>query len=406
MSNDPAGAGAAGGRGTGPFLWSLSLAQLVSWGILFYSIAVFFVPMREELGWSKAVVSGGITIGLVSSGIFAPWVGAQIDRGNAWPVLTGGSVLGSAAVLAWAFVETPLGFWAACVAMGAAMACTLYEPGFAVLSRTLGDDAPRGILKMTLVGGFASTVFIPLAHALVGAVGWRHAVIVLAATNLLVPAAIHAVMLSPRHSPPPRAPQRFATADISTRAAIGDIRFWGLLVAFSAYNIAFTAMTFHFLPMLEERGVSRDAGVALFTLIGPLQVTGRLLLFSRGGGVAARPVGRGIFAISAPLFLLAVAAGADLLMLAAFVAVYGVVNGISTVIRGTIVRDIFGARNYGAISGSMTMPTTFARAAGPAIGAMLWSLGNDYAAMLAGLAAISVLGAVSFWHATRRPADG
>jgi len=101
VSADKGRAGAAGGRGTGLFLWSLSLAQLVSWGILFYSIAVFFVPMREELGWSKAVVSGGITIGLVSSGIFAPWVGAQVDRGNAWPVLTGGSVLGSAAVLAW-----------------------------------------------------------------------------------------------------------------------------------------------------------------------------------------------------------------------------------------------------------------------------------------------------------------
>jgi MFS family permease len=223
VSADPAPADAAGGRGTGLFLWSLSLAQLVSWGILFYSIAVFFVPMREELGWSKAVVSAGITIGLVSSGIFAPWVGAQIDRGNAWPVLTGGSILGSAAVLAWAFVATPLAFWAVCFAMGAAMACTLYEPGFAVLSRTLGDDAPRGILKMTLVGGFASTVFIPLAHVLVEAVGWRDAVLALAAANLLLPAAIHATMLSPRFSPPPRAPRRLATADISTRAAIADL---------------------------------------------------------------------------------------------------------------------------------------------------------------------------------------
>jgi MFS family permease len=124
------------------------------------------------------------------------------------------------------------------------------------------------------------------------------------------------------------------------------------------------------------------------------------------GGIAARPVGRAIFAVAAPLFLLAVVAGADLGMLALFVAVYGVVNGISTVIRGTIVRDIFGARNYGAISGSMTMPTTFARAGGPAIGAMLWSIGQDYAAMLAGLAAVSFLGAIAFWHATRHDAGG
>jgi hypothetical protein len=85
------------------------------------------------------------------------------------------------------------------------------------------------------------------------------------------------------------------------------------------------------------------------------------------------------------------------------VAVYGAVNGISTVVRGTIVRDIFGSRNYGAISGALTLPTTLARAAGPAIGAMLWSLDGSYAPMLVGMAAIGGLGAAGYWAATRQP---
>jgi MFS family permease len=385
----------------GVFLWSLSLAQLVSWGITFYSIAVFVVPMRDELGWSRTALSTGITIGLVVSGLCAPWVGAQIDRGRAWPVMTGGSVLGSAAVAAWAFVSTPLEFWAVSVAMGVAMSCTLYEPGFAVLSRTMGDDAPRGILKMTLVGGFASTVFVPLAHLLVEAGGWRQAVLILAVVNLVLSAGIHAVVLAPSFAPRDGAPSRRAVADASPRSAIADRRFWALLGAFAAYNVAFTAMTFHFLPLLEERGVERDAGVLLFMLIGPLQVAGRLLLFSRGGGIDSRRIGRGVFGASAPLFLLAALAGADMVLLVLFVAVYGVVNGISTVVRGTVVRDIFGARNYGAISGALTLPTTLARAAGPAIGAMLWSLDGSYAPMLIGLAAIGGLGAAGYWAATR-----
>jgi MFS family permease len=385
------------------FLWSLSTAQLVSWGVTFYSIAVFVVPMRDELGWSKTALGTGITIGLVVSGLFAPWVGVQIDRGRAWPVMTFGSLLGSVAVAAWAFVATPLQFWAVAVALGVAMSCTLYEPGFAVLTRVMGERAPRAILKMTLVGGFASTVFVPLAHLLVEAIGWRPAVLVLAAINLLLSAGIHAVVLAPSRLPSTAAPARRGVEDASARSAIADRRFWALLGAFAAYNVAFTAMTFHFLPLMEERGVGRDAGVLLFTLIGPLQVAGRLLLFSRGGGIDSRRIGRAVFGISAPLFLLAAFAGADLVLLTLFVAVYGAVNGISTVVRGTIVRDIFGSRNYGAISGALTLPTTLARAAGPAIGAMLWSLDGSYAPMLVGMAAIGGLGAAGYWAATRQP---
>ena len=399
----PAG-GTEGGSGTARtevFLWSLSLAQLVSWGILFYSIAVFVVPMREELGWTKTALNTGITIGLVVSGLFAPWVGRQIDRGHAWPIMTFGSILGSLAVAAWAFVTTPVAFWAVSVVIGLAMSCTLYEPGFAVLSHTMGDKAPRAILKMTLVGGLASTAFIPLAHLLVEAIGWRHAVLVLAAINLVLSAGIHAVFLAPGRVPRIASPPRSRVADVSTRAAIADARFWGLLVAFAAYNIAFTAMTFHFLPLLEERQVSRDVGVALFTVIGPLQVTGRLLLFTRGNQIAARGVGRAAFITSVPLFLLAAYAGADLLLFGVFVCVYGIINGISTVVRGTIVRDIFGAQNYGAISGSLTLPSTFARAAGPAIGALIWSIGQVYTPMLITLAAICAVGAIAYWMATR-----
>lgn len=382
------------------FLWSLSLAQLVSWGILFYSIAVFVVPMEDDLGWSKTSLNAGITIGLVASGIFAPWAGAQIDRGNAWLVMTIGSVVGSLAVAAWAFVDAPIAFWLLWIVIGFAMACTLYEPGFAVLTRTMGDQAPRAILKMTLVGGLASTAFIPLAHLLVQILGWRHAVLALAVINLVVSGSIHALMLRPARLPPTRTQAR-SLPSVSTRAALADLRFWGLLIAFAAYNLVFTTMIFHFLPILDERGVTRDTGVALFTLIGPLQVSGRVLLFAGGQMVAARIIGRAVFITAVPLLVLAAVAGSDLVLLTLFVAIYGVINGISTVVRGTIVRDLFGAQSYGAISGSLTLPSNIARAIGPTFGAVLWSIDQSYGPVLLTLAGICAIGAIAYWSATR-----
>lgn len=382
------------------FLWSLSLAQLVSWGILFYSIAVFVVPMEDDLGWTKTSLNAAITIGLVASGLFAPWAGAQIDRGRARMVMTLGSVVGSLAVAGWAFVDTPAVFWLLWIAIGFAMACTLYEPGFAVLTRTMGDQAPRAILKMTLVGGLASTAFIPLGHLLVQWLGWRHAVLCFAIINLAVSGSIHAAMLRPSRMPQD-APHRSPLPSVSARAAFVDLRFWGLLIAFTIYQLVFTTMVFHFLPLLDERGVSRDTGVALFTLIGPLQVAGRLLLFSGGQMLPARNIGRAVFAVAVPLLILAAVAGRDLALLTLFVAIYGVINGISTVVRGTVVRELFGAASYGAISGSMTMPSNIGRAVGPAFGAVLWSLGESYAPVLFALAGLCAVGAIAYWTATR-----
>ena len=61
------------------------------------------------------------------------------------------------------------------------MSAVFYEPGFAVLRHRLGLLTRRGITIMTLVGGFASTVFIPLTHLLIEAYGWRVALLILAA---------------------------------------------------------------------------------------------------------------------------------------------------------------------------------------------------------------------------------
>jgi hypothetical protein len=51
------------------------------------------------------------------------------------------------------------------------MAGVLYEPAFAVITAVFGSDARRGITALTLVGGFASTIFMPVTHLLIAAGG-------------------------------------------------------------------------------------------------------------------------------------------------------------------------------------------------------------------------------------------
>src|SRR3954465_5846909 len=81
---------------------TLAVTETASWGILYYVFSVFLVPMRAELGWSEATLPGAYSLALLVSGIAAPAVGRWIDRrGPRW-LMTSGSLLGVAMVLAWA----------------------------------------------------------------------------------------------------------------------------------------------------------------------------------------------------------------------------------------------------------------------------------------------------------------
>src|SRR5690606_41908741 len=63
-----------------PLVAALSVAQLVSWGTIYYAFAVFVVPMEAELGWSRTALNGALSLGLLTAGLCAYTVGSRIDR--------------------------------------------------------------------------------------------------------------------------------------------------------------------------------------------------------------------------------------------------------------------------------------------------------------------------------------
>ena len=179
------------------FVSALSFTQLISYGTLLYAFALIIEPMERELGWSKSELTAAFSLALTSSAFFAVPVGRLIDRGYGRAVMTGGSVLAALLLALWALTEHYLAFALIWLAMGAAMSSVFYEPGFAVLATRLGLLTRRGITIMTLVGGFASTVFIPLTHLLIEAYGWRVALLILAALNIGICALLHATSIPP-----------------------------------------------------------------------------------------------------------------------------------------------------------------------------------------------------------------
>ncbi len=84
---------------------------------------------------------------------------------------------------------------------------------------------------------------------------------------------------------------------------------------------------------------------------------------------------------------------------AAFAALYGLGNGIMTIVRGTAVSDLIGREGYGAINGTLALPNNFAMAAAPFAVATLWAAWGGYQPVLWAIFAASCLSALAFWLA-------
>jgi MFS family permease len=120
--------------------------------------------MQQELGWSGTALTGAYSLGLLVSGLAAPLAGRWLDRHGPRGLMTLGSVLGTVVLRLWASVEDLWIFYLAWVGIGIAMAATLYEPAFAVLAKWFERGRARALLLVTLTGGLASTMFLPLAY--------------------------------------------------------------------------------------------------------------------------------------------------------------------------------------------------------------------------------------------------
>jgi hypothetical protein len=278
--------------------------------------------------------------------------------------------------------------------LGLAMTMTLYEAAFATLNRKFPTDARKRISTLTLFGGLASTVFWPLTWKLDAALGWRDCYLFYALVQLLVCVPLHALL--GRDAPRPAVSHDESHATL--RDAVREPRFWFLACAFSANTLTFSALSVHLLPLIERHGHTSAFAVAAAAFIGPMQVIGRLLERSCWQRWTPQRVGMLTFAGLPAALATLLLFGREMWAVAVFCLLYGVSNGVLTIVRGTLPRTLYGASNYGAISGAMAGPALLSKAAGPLVGAAIAGAYAGPEPMIALLLGCSVV-AVGFYRA-------
>jgi predicted MFS family arabinose efflux permease len=392
------------------FIAGLGLAQIASWGTLYYSFALIAERMGHDLGLSKPEVYGAATIGLLIASFTALPVGVAIDRGYGRAIMTFGSLLAGLLLLLWSQIASLWPLYPLLAGIGLAQAMTLYDPAFAVVARRYGTEARRGITALTLWGGFASTLFVPLIQWLLNTVDWRSTLVVLGLINIGLCAPLYLGVIDSKVDAPSLAPALATestpplTGQPALRWALGQPAFWGLLVAFTVYYGMFSGLSYHLYSVLLERGLDTTTVVSVIALIGPAQVAGRIVVWRFAERASVRHVGRAVvmaFPLAIALLLLLPPGFASL---AVFAVIYGAANGVITIVRGIAIPEMLTREAYGAINSVLAIPATIARAVSPLGIALLWAATGSYNSVLVATLIGSALVVASFWFAASQPA--
>jgi MFS family permease len=380
-----------------PLVSALGIAQIVSWGTLFYAIGVLGKPMRVELGVSELFLFSAFTAGLLVSGTLAPIMGRQIDRRGGRFVLCTGSLLGVAAMALLAVAVHPAMMVGGWLLAGAAMAACLYDPAFATLSLHTGARYRRAVTALTLFGGFASTVFWPLSHLLLEAWGWRATFAIYAGLHLFLCFPIHRLFVPAHLLGTPGAP---APAEMRS-PGFGDPRLLWLTISFGLATFVFGVIAVHLISLLTTAGLTAAQAVTVSMLVGPMQVAGRIIELGFAGRVRAVTVGLVSFALMLLALVALISVEGFGIAAIVFVVAYGCGNGVLTIVKGTAPVELFGRDGIGGLLGHLSRAGLYAKAVAPASFSALLTFGLTRNAALAALAGISLAGMGSYFAAIR-----
>jgi len=375
----------------------LCVTETVSWGIIYYGFPVMLRPMEAELGFSRAEITGAFSAGLAIAALAGLPVGRWIDRHGARSLMTIGSILATALVVLWALSHSLLALYGVWSLMGLAMAAVLYEPAFAAIVGWFpARHRDRALLAVTIVAGFASTIFMPIEAWLLVRLGWRQSLLVLAAVLAVMTIPIHALVLRrpPHAARRDGAPHRDDRPGVTLSAATRTPVFWVLAAAFFAGNFTTNSVTVHVIPYLTEHGYSPTVAAVVIGWMGAMQVPARVFF----APIAAR-FGHG--GVTAAIFFMQAVAMAQLALvshvptLVPMIIMQGAANGMATLARATAIAAIFGPLHYGSIAGAIALGANGARAFAPVGASLLRDAFGSYEAVFWLMAALLVVAATA-----------
>jgi MFS family permease len=369
-------------------VWAIGCGQLINWGVTYFAFSVLLVPLEQSLNAPRWLVAGAFSLGLLLSALVAPLVGRLADRGHGPIVMQIGGLVAAAALFMWAAVPALWMTYLAWAIVGLCMAAILYEPVFAMIGRAIGDadGRMRAIATVTVMGGLASSAFLPGTAALVNRWGWRGAVIVLGGVMAITTLIVGRIAFSDLawSAQTIRSTIRSEEGERTDAPLPGINRFVAVFAVSSMVN---SAVASNLVAALIDGGFAATMAATVAGSFGIMQLPGRLLMTNRR--FSPKPIPLIVFSFALQIVGLIALMYPGTTALAGGVMIFAAGAGLTTLARPYWVLHAYGAGRAGYANGVIARGQQIARAAGP-VSAAAMATTTGYAAVFASLAVMLI----------------
>ncbi len=361
----------------------LSATVMVGFGVILYGFSVYATDQAAGAEFSKTVLSVAYGGSVFVGGLLAFPVGRFADKHGVRIIVGAGAVLGCLGLVAFSISSRPWHVLAAWwLFLGPAQAMIYYEPAYVAIDQWSSPrDRARTLATITLIGGLAGIMFIPLAAQLVSLVGWRPAVFLLGLLLLIVGGASSILAL------PQWRRGMFGTRDVSEQGDsisgfIRDRRFLLYSVALMLIFLATQGVIIHRVARFEEVGYSLTTVALWAAVASAMSLPGRWIaprLADRLGATRVQAVVALIVAVSVVLM---VDDTPSWRMIGHFF-LFGLAFGALLPLRAMVMGDWFSGPAYGRIMGTQWTGVVLVSATGPFLGGVVRDTTGGYQASLA-----------------------
>lgn len=372
--------------------WKLVLACGIgfSYGaIATYATGLFIEPLTDEFGWSRAEISGGMSIAALLSVPLAPILGILIDRFGTRRLAFSGIVGTALCFTLFAMMNGSLSVWLSLWALYALLSVGINSTVWAAAVSGVFASGRGLALGVTLSGAAVAQVIAPpLTAWLIEAFGWRWAFALLGfgwGTPGLILCFLYLFDVHDqrkRVAPVDRPADAPLLPGLSVAQAVRSLALYRIGAATLIMMILTIGMIVHQVPLLTETGISRQTAAFLASLTGVAGIVGKLVsgyLMDRmdAGLISSLTIG-----MAALAFLLLLLPLQSLPLMVVAMIVLGYTNGCKFQICAYLTSRYAGMRNFGKVFGVMSCLVALGAGLGPFIAGLIHDLFGSYRVFL------------------------